>query len=48
MRLVPAKELTLEALELIADDELIEVTPEHIRLRKRVFHANKRPKKIGE
>jgi GTP-binding protein len=46
MRLVPAKELTLEeALEFIADDELIEVTPNAIRLRKRVLQANQRPKK---
>ncbi|MDQ3635038.1 MAG: translational GTPase TypA [Acidobacteriota bacterium] len=46
MRLVPAKELTLEeALEFIADDELIEVTPNSIRLRKRVLQANMRPKK---
>lgn len=48
MRLVPAKELTLEeALEFIADDELIEVTPNAIRLRKRVLQANKRPKRQG-
>ncbi|MCO6512204.1 MAG: translational GTPase TypA, partial [Aridibacter famidurans] len=48
MRLVPAKELTLEeALEFIADDELIEVTPGAIRLRKRVLQANKRPKKAA-
>jgi len=46
MRLVPAKELTLEeALEFIADDELIEVTPQAIRLRKKVLQANRRPKK---
>ena len=46
MRLVPPKELTLEeALEFIADDELIEVTPNAIRLRKRVLQANMRPKK---
>lgn len=46
MRLVPAKELTLEeALEFIADDELIEVTPNAIRLRKRVLQSNLRPKK---
>jgi GTP-binding protein len=46
MRLVPAKELSLEqALEFIADDELVEVTPENIRLRKRVLKANERPKK---
>ncbi len=46
MRLVPAKELTLEeALEFIADDELIEITPGAIRLRKRVLESNLRPKK---
>jgi GTP-binding protein len=46
MRLVPPKELSLEqALEFIADDELVEVTPESIRLRKRVLPANMRPKK---
>jgi GTP-binding protein len=46
MRLVPAKELSLEqALEFISDDELVEVTPESIRLRKRVLPANQRPKR---
>jgi GTP-binding protein len=46
LRLVPPKELSLEqALEFIADDELVEVTPETIRLRKRVLAANQRPKK---
>ena len=46
MRLVPAKELSLEqALEFIADDELVEVTPDTIRLRKRVLRANERPKR---
>ena len=46
MRLVPPKELSLEqALEFIADDELVEVTPQTIRLRKRVLPANQRPKK---
>ena len=36
--LVPPKKLTLEeALEYIADDELVEVTPQSIRLRKRVL-----------
>lgn len=46
MRLVPAKELTLEqALEFIADDELIEVTPKTIRLRKRGLKPNERAKK---
>ena len=46
MRLVPPKELSLEqALEFIGDDELVEVTPESIRLRKRVLAANMRPKR---
>ncbi|HYE15527.1 MAG TPA: EF-Tu/IF-2/RF-3 family GTPase, partial [Pyrinomonadaceae bacterium] len=46
MRLVPVKELSLEqALEFIADDELVEVTPKSIRLRKRALRANERPKK---
>jgi GTP-binding protein len=46
MRLVPVKDLSLEqALEFIADDELVEVTPKSIRLRKRVLRANERPKK---
>ncbi|MBS1793419.1 MAG: translational GTPase TypA [Acidobacteria bacterium] len=47
MRLVPVKDLSLEeALEFIADDELVEVTPKSIRLRKRVLKSNERPKKI--
>ncbi|MCP9493120.1 MAG: translational GTPase TypA [Pyrinomonadaceae bacterium MAG19_C2-C3] len=46
MRLVPAKLLSLEqSLEFISDDELVEITPESIRLRKRVLESNKRPKK---
>ncbi len=46
MRLIPVKDLSLEqALEFIADDELVEVTPQSIRLRKRVLRANERPKK---
>ena len=46
MRLVPPKDLSLEqALEFIADDELVEVTPQSIRLRKRVLPSNQRPKK---
>jgi GTP-binding protein len=46
MRLVPPKELSLEqAIEFISDDELVEVTPQNIRLRKRVLKSNERPKK---
>jgi len=45
LRLVPVRELTLEqAIEYIADDELVEVTPKSIRMRKKVLAANQRPK----
>ena len=41
--LTPPKRLTLEeALEYIADDELLEVTPNSLRLRKRVLEPNLR------
>jgi GTP-binding protein len=46
LRLVPVRELTLEqAIEYIAEDELVEVTPESIRMRKKVLSANQRPKR---
>jgi len=46
IRLVPFKNLTLEqAIEFVADDELVEVTPKHLRLRKKILQANRRPKK---
>jgi len=46
MRLVPPRDLSLEqALEFIAEDELVEVTPQSIRLRKRVLQSNQRPKR---
>ena len=45
IQLEPPRELTLEgALEYIEDDELIEVTPQAIRLRKRFLSANDRKK----
>jgi GTP-binding protein len=48
MRLVPPKELSLEqAIEFIGGDELVEVTPQNIRLRKRVLRSNERPKRNG-
>jgi GTP-binding protein len=46
VRLTPHRMLNLEqALEFINDDELVEVTPSAIRLRKRVLAANVRPKR---
>ena len=45
IRLIPPRKLGLEqAIEFINDDELVEVTPTSIRLRKRVLAANQRPK----
>ena len=45
LRLVPVHRLSLEqALEWIRDDELLEVTPASLRLRKRVLAANLRPR----
>jgi GTP-binding protein len=43
IRLVPPRLLNLEqAIEFVREDELVEVTPESIRLRKRVLRANQR------
>ncbi len=43
LRLTPPREMTLEfALEFIEDDELVEVTPKNIRLRKRYLSENER------
>ncbi|MDP6580464.1 MAG: translational GTPase TypA [Vicinamibacterales bacterium] len=47
LRLVPPRLLNLEqSIEFINDDELVEVTPGSIRLRKRILAANQRPKKV--
>jgi len=49
IRLVPPREMTLEkAIEFIADDEYVEVTPQSIRLRKKVLDSKKRPKRWQE
>ena len=46
VRLIPPRKLGLEqAIEFINDDELVEVTPTSIRLRKRILASNMRPKK---
>lgn len=43
IQLVPPREMTLDfALEFIADDELVEITPKNIRLRKRYLDENER------
>ena len=45
LRLVPPRKLSLEdSLEFIADDELLEITPKSIRIRKRILDNNLRAK----
>jgi GTP-binding protein len=49
IRLIPPRDMTLEkAIEFIADDEYVEVTPKSIRLRKKVLDAKRRPKRWQE
>ena len=49
LKLVPHKILSLEqALEFIADDELVEVTPLNIRLRKKILDPTKRLRGIAD
>ncbi len=46
LQLIPPRPMNLEqALEFIKEDELVEVTPSSIRLRKRVLKYNERPKR---
>jgi GTP-binding protein len=46
IRLVPHRVLTLEsAIEFIADDEFVEITPKSIRLRKKVLDPKRRPRR---
>ena len=41
----PPRPITLEyALHWISEDELVEITPNHLRMRKKVLQANQRPK----
>lgn len=45
LRLVPPKEMSLEqCLDFIADDELLEVTPNNLRMRKRILKTDLRAK----
>jgi GTP-binding protein len=46
IRLIPHRQLSLEqAIEFIADDEFVEVTPKSIRLRKKILDPKKRPRR---
>ncbi len=47
LRLVPPRKLSLEAcIEFISDDELLEVTPKSLRIRKRVLSHDQRMKQL--
>ncbi|MBI4649727.1 translational GTPase TypA [Candidatus Desantisbacteria bacterium] len=49
LQLIPPKILNLDqAIEFIKEDELVEVTPKSIRMRKRVLECGKRPKREKE
>lgn len=48
LKLVPPKELSLEqCLDFIADDELLEVTPENLRMRKKILNTSLRAKAVS-
>ena len=47
LRLIPCRNLSLEqCLEFLADDELLEVTPKNLRIRKRILDHEKRMKAL--
>ena len=47
LRLVPPRKMSIEeAMEFIGDDEMIEVTPESIRMRKAILSNTERMKKL--
>lgn len=47
LRLIPPRQMSIEAaLEFISDDELLEITPKSIRMRKRILSNTERLKKV--
>jgi GTP-binding protein len=49
IRLIPPRKLSLEeALEFLAEDELLEVTPKSLRLRKKVLNPSERKRLVGK
>jgi GTP-binding protein len=49
VRLVPAVALSLEsAVEFIDEDELVEITPKNIRIRKRFLNEHERKRALRE
>jgi GTP-binding protein len=46
-RLTPPREMSLdECIEYLADDELLEVTPRNLRVRKRILDRNQRAREM--
>jgi GTP-binding protein len=46
IRLIPVRPLSLEiAMQFIAEDEYVEVTPQSVRVRKKILEANQRPRR---
>jgi GTP-binding protein len=49
LQIVPPRAMTLEdAIEFIREDELVEVTPVSVRLRKKILKAGARPKPVKD
>jgi GTP-binding protein len=49
IRLEPPRVLSLDdAIEYLEDDELLEITPKHFRLRKRILNKSERDRVIGK
>ena len=49
LRLVPPVKMSLEqSIEFISDDELVEITPQNIRLRKRILDTKTRERQAKE
>ena len=47
LRLIPPRQMSIEAaLEFISDDELLEITPKSIRIRKKILSNTERLKKV--
>ena len=47
LRLIPPRQMSIEAaLEFISDDELLEITPKSVRVRKKILSNTERLKKV--
>ena len=47
LRLIPPRQMSIEAaLEFISDDELLEITPKSVRIRKKILSNTERLKKV--